>query len=74
MGSLIMGSDSRVVLAWAKSYYPWHSRFFGNNLKNMLWILKNVSVTHRNRESNHLADSLAKEGASLQGSWVKWFE
>lgn len=29
--------------------------------------MKNVSLIHRNRESNHIADSLAKEGVSHHG-------
>lgn len=71
-GSLIVESDSKVVLAWVKTLHPYNLFFYGINLLNLLWILKNVTFTHRNRESNHIADSLTKEGASLEGRWIKW--
>lgn len=69
-----MESDSKIALAWVKSSCPWHLRFFGNKLRNLLWTLKNVSLICQNRESNHLVDGLAKTGDSLQGSWTKWLD
>lgn len=47
LGSLIVESDSKVALAWIKSTCPSHLRFFGNKLRNILWIMKKVSFTHK---------------------------
>lgn len=71
-GSLIVESDSKVALTWVRATFPWNLRFCCNKLTNLLYLLKNVTFIHRTRESNHFADNLAKEGASLEGLWVKW--
>lgn len=73
-GNLIVESDSKVALSWAKSGCPWKLQFYGNKLRNLLLVLGNVSMIHKNRESNEIADNLAKDGSSLGGSWVKWFD
>lgn len=71
-GTLIVESDSKVVLTWSKSSCPWKLWFYGNKMKNIQWRMGNVTLSHKTRESNEIADSLAKEGASSYGSWVKW--
>lgn len=70
--SLIVELDSNVSLAWVKSSCPWILVFYGNKLRNIQWVLGNVTFVHKTRESNGIVDSLAKEGASLDGSWVNW--
>lgn len=72
-GSLIVEWDSRVALSWVKAACSWKLRFYGNKLRNLLSVLRNVSLTHKTREANEIVHGLAKEGSSLGGSWVKWF-
>lgn len=62
-----------MALAWVSSTCPWKLRFYENKLKNPQWLLGNVTLIHRNRESNDLANCLAKEGASMDNAWAKWF-
>lgn len=62
-GNLIIESDSKVALAWVSSSCPWKLRFYGNKLRNLQRVMGNVTFVHKTRESNELADSLAKEGA-----------
>lgn len=68
MGSLVVESDSKNAIAWIKSSCPWHLCFLANKLRNILGIVRNVTLIHKIRESNHIANSLAKESVSLEGS------
>lgn len=65
---LIVESDSRNTLSWANSIEtcPWKLIFYGNKLKNLLVILKDVSFVHKYRESNCFVDSLAKKSAQRE--------
>lgn len=55
-----------------KSMHPWNLGFHGNKLKTIQRILGNVTLNHKTRKSNQIVDSLAKEGPSLESSWVRW--
>lgn len=71
---IIIETVSRNALAWInrKEECPWKLRFHCNKLRNLLLLLKNVTFVHRNREANHFEDSLAKEGAEMEGTWSMW--
>lgn len=57
-----------------KVLMPLEFEVYGNKLINLLWILKNVvTFIHRNRESNHIVDGLAKKGSTPEGLRVKWY-
>lgn len=72
-GTLIVESNSKLALAWIKSSCPWKLCFYGNKMKNLQWSLGNVILTHKTRESNEIADSLAQEGASSNSFSVEWY-
>lgn len=71
-GCLIVESNSKVAISWAKTNCPWKLRFYSNKLRNLLALLRNVYLTHKNREPNGIADGVAKEGSAMEGSWVRW--
>lgn len=70
---IIVESDSKNALSWVKKREecPWELTFFGNKLGNILKILK-VTFEHKNWKANDIADSLAKEGAHMEGRWIMW--
>lgn len=71
---IVIESDSENAFSriTRKEECPWSFRFYCNKLKNILLLLKGVSFEHRCRETNTLADSLAKEGSYREGTWLIW--
>lgn len=72
--AIIIEFDSKNAITWANRNEegPWNLRFQSNKLKNILLVLKNVTFTYKNRETNQFADSLAKEGSQMEGTWIMW--
>jgi len=72
-GDILIESDLKNALSWMRNLNicPWELRFHCNKLSNILVELPKVSFVHVNQEANAIADVLAKEGSSMEGSWVK---
>ncbi|KAK1576403.1 hypothetical protein Q3G72_013488 [Acer saccharum] len=72
--SIIIVSDSRSAVSWI------NSDNFGNlNLVNLVYDIRHliqsragISIIHNNRETNSLADSLAKGGSGRNGDGLEW--
>ncbi|KAK3219403.1 hypothetical protein Dsin_013373 [Dipteronia sinensis] len=70
---IIISSDSSMAVSWV------NDKDFGNfclwdkiaEIRDMLWILGNTSVSHCLRSSNEVADSLAKNGSLMEGESVE---
>ncbi|KAK2662495.1 hypothetical protein Ddye_001069 [Dipteronia dyeriana] len=72
--SILIESDSKVVLSWLKDYN------FGNlalvniiyEIRSMLCTYDNLLVSYASRDSNMVADGLAKKGLFADGECVDW--
>ncbi|XP_010667291.1 uncharacterized protein LOC104884346 [Beta vulgaris subsp. vulgaris] len=71
---IYLESDSRNAVSWCNNEDggPWnmchHLNFIRNARKNLL----NISIMHKGRETNFVADALAKQGLSRHEEFIAW--
>ena len=72
--NLIIESDSKNAILWAKSHLlvPWRMKLISNQIEALKFRVKGVSFVHIFREANSVADSLAKAGISRSSDLVAW--
>ncbi|KAF5737761.1 hypothetical protein HS088_TW13G00651 [Tripterygium wilfordii] len=72
--NIIVESDSFTVVNWLQkgSDTPWSLTQDLNAIRNSCTILSNITVNHVWRESNHVTDALAKQGASRKELFMAW--
>ena len=51
---------------------PWNINFIINPIKNAMNANEGIDIVHQRRESNGVADSLAKQGLSRYDEFIAW--
>lgn len=51
---------------------PWNLAFIINFIKSSLVRNRNIAMTYKGRESNMVADNLAKQGLSRRDEFIAW--
>lgn len=71
---LIIESDSANAVKWCneKNGGPWNIQFVLNFIRNISTSGIQVSIHHRGRESNGIADGLAKQGLIRRDDFIAW--
>ena len=71
---IILESDSVNAVKWCRgeSDGPWNLAFTINFIKNAIASSGNIEIVHKGRESNLVADSLAKQGLSRSDDFIAW--
>lgn len=71
---VIIESDSLNIVSWCNGNKggPWNLSFQLNFIRNSLKKWMNISIIHKGRESNFVADSLAKLGIPRLDDFVAW--
>ena len=71
---LIIESDSANAVQWCnkKSGGPWNIHFILNFIRNISTSGLQVSICHRGRASNGIADGLAKQGLGRNDAFIAW--
>ena len=71
---LIIESDSANAVQWCnkKSGGPWNIHFILNFIRNISTLGLHVSICHRGRASNGIADGLAKQGLGRNDAFIAW--
>ncbi|XP_056694952.1 uncharacterized protein [Spinacia oleracea] len=72
--SLIIESDSANAVKWCtnKKGGPWNLNFVLNFIRNASGNDSHISITHRGRASNNVADALAKQGLCRDDDFLAW--
>jgi len=71
---IIIESDSANVISWMNNPHnrPWiHHKLFSST-QRLASCFDSISYTHSYRESNHMADHLAKQGVHRISDFVAW--
>ncbi|XP_048493141.1 uncharacterized protein LOC104908756 [Beta vulgaris subsp. vulgaris] len=71
---LIIVSDSANAVRWVNQDDggPWNLNFMLNYIRNARKSWISLSIVHRGRESNGVADALAKQGLSRADEFLAW--
>lgn len=71
---IIIESDSMNAVSWCNSDDggPWNMAHHLNFIRNSRKRILNISIIHKGRESNFVADSLAKQGLIRNEEFVAW--
>lgn len=71
---LIMKFDSANVVRWCNEDNggPWNLNFQLNLIRNARKLWLDVSIIHKGRSSNFVANALAKKGLSREDDFVAW--
>ena len=71
---VIFESDSFNAVSWCNSESggPWNLIHHLNFIRNVRKKNPNISITHKSRKSNFVADSLAKQGLHRQSEFIAW--
>lgn len=71
---VIIESDSQNAVLWcnAETRGPWNLAFALNFICNALKAWMNISITFKGRETNFVADALAKQGIQRTDDFVAW--
>ncbi|XP_021841155.1 uncharacterized protein [Spinacia oleracea] len=72
--SLIVESDSANAVKWCNGDIkgPWNLSFAINFIRGLQNKGPNISITYKGRESNVVADSMAKQGLQRRDDFVAW--
>lgn len=72
--SIIIESDSINATTWSngKAGGPWEAQMLLNEIRRIKGLSDNISIIQKNRESNGVADALAKLGLSRPEPFVAW--
>lgn len=72
--TIIIKSDSANAVQWcnAPSDGPWNLAFHLNYIRNALQHCPSLSIIHKCRESNMIADALAKRGILRSDEFLAW--
>lgn len=72
--NIIIESDSKNAVQWCteSSGGPWNLGFPLNFIRNARKAWLNITIIHKGRESNMVADSLAKQGLSRADEFIAW--
>ena len=72
--NIIIESDSKNAVQWCTedSGGPWNLGFSLNFIRNARKAWLNITITHKGRESNMVADTLAKQGLSRADEFLAW--
>ena len=70
----IIESDSLNAVKWCNTPNsgPWNLNFQLNFIRNAMRSSPSFSIVHHVRESNHVADALAKQGLRRQDEFLAW--
>lgn len=71
---IIIESDSKNAVQWCskESGGPWNLGFPLNFIRNAQQSWLNISIIHKGRESNMVADTLAKQGLNRLDEFLAW--
>lgn len=71
---IIVESDSSNAVSWCKkdASGPWNLNFILNFIRNSASKDPKVSITYKGRETNMVADALAKQGLSRWDEFIAW--
>ncbi|XP_010686858.1 uncharacterized protein LOC104901016 [Beta vulgaris subsp. vulgaris] len=71
---LVVESDSANAVAWCtgENKGPWNLNFHINFIRGLLTSTARLSLVYKGRESNVVADQLAKQGLSCRDEFVAW--
>lgn len=72
--SIILESDSFNAVKWCNSNQggPWNLDFMLNFIRNSLHSKLKAKIIHKHRESNAVADVLAKQGLRRENEFLAW--
>ena len=72
--NIIIESDSKNAVQWCseKSGGPWNLGFPLNFIRNARRSWLNISIIHKGRETNMVADTMAKQGLSRLDEFLAW--
>ncbi|XP_057248364.1 uncharacterized protein LOC130590299 [Beta vulgaris subsp. vulgaris] len=72
--NIIIESDSQNAVKWCNSSGtgPWNLNFKINFIRNAMSSWESLSIIHQVRSSNHVADSLAKQGLHRKSEFLAW--
>lgn len=73
-GKLIVESDSSNAVQWGNegNNGPWNLNFIINFIRSTMKTGHGVEIIYKRRESNMVADSLAKRGLTRQDEFIAW--
>ena len=71
---IIIESDSANVISWMNNSYnrPWIHHNLFSSAQRLASCFDSITYTHSYRESNHMADHLAKQGVHIISDFVAW--
>jgi len=72
---IIIESDSANVISWMYNPYnrPWmHHKLFSSVIR-LTTYFGSITFTHVFRESNYMADFMAKQGVQRSSDFIAWF-
>lgn len=71
---MILESDSKNVVLWRNSDSggPWNLNFQLSYIRNIHKGGLDISIVHRSRSANFVADSMAKQGLHRQSEFIAW--
>ena len=71
---LIIESDSMNAVKWClgEKEGPWNLAFRINFIRNILLASNGITLIYKGRETNYVADSLAKQGLTRLDEFVAW--
>ena len=72
--AIIIESDSANAVSWCNiaNGGPWNLNFQMNFIRNAMKNLLSISIVHKKRSSNVVADSLAKKGLVRDSEFLAW--
>lgn len=72
--SIIIESDSSNAVKWCNGVIkgPWNLTFTINSIRGALAKGPSISIVYRSRESNMVADSMAKQGLTRNDEFLAW--
>lgn len=72
--NFLLESDSANAVMWCNSDNdgPWNMNFHLNYIRSMCKKVLNISIIHKGRSSNVVADSLAKQGHHRKSEFIAW--
>lgn len=71
---LMIESDSMNAVKWClgENEGLWNLTFKLNFIRNLLLASNGITLNHKGRETNYVADSLAKQGLTRMDEFVAW--
>ena len=72
--NVILESDSSNAVQWCNSAEggPWNMNYFLNFIRNARKRDLKISIVHKRRSTNFVADSMAKQGLHRRGEFIAW--